>query len=76
MVKKAGFKDVTCEEKRKLILISAHQKSRMKAAFLKNNKCPRGDSNSYTFRRYPLKIVCLPISPLGLVKFLNAKNIR
>ena len=38
----------------------------LKSGFIKN-KCPRGDSNSYTFRRYPLKIVCLPISPLGLV---------
>lgn len=47
------------------------KKAASKRLFLKN-RCPRGDSNSYTFRRYPLKIVCLPISPLGPVKFLNA----
>ena len=43
----------------------------------KNTMCPRGDSNSYTFRRYPLKIVCLPIPPLGLEKndaFPNCKT--
>ncbi len=28
--------------------------------------CPKRDSNSHTFRRHPLKVVCLPVSPSGL----------
>ncbi len=29
------------------------------------SSCPRRDSNPYTFRRQPLKLVCLPVPPPG-----------
>src|SRR5260221_5503795 len=37
-----------------------------------NNWCRRGDSNPHALRRHPLKMVCLPISPLrrSVISFL------
>ncbi len=52
-------------------LVPESTKKKPLGSGFQKNKCPRGDSNSYTFRRYPLKIVCLPISPLGLVYVLK-----
>ena len=34
--------------------------------------CPERDSNSYTFRRHPLKVVRLPISPPGQINVINS----
>ena len=45
----------------------------MKLLTLILNKCPGRDSNSYTFRRHPLKMVRLPISPPGQC-FFNLRS--
>src|SRR5471030_3016639 len=37
--------------------------SKILAGFIYISWCRRRDSNSHSFRHYPLKIACLPISP-------------
>src|SRR5437870_6850177 len=41
-----------------------------------NHWCRRRDSNSHSFRHYPLKIACLPISPRRRTLKLFAGSLR
>src|ERR1700681_495989 len=38
--------------------------------------CGRGDLNPHAFRRHPLKMVCLPVPPLPLLKQYFADRLR
>lgn len=45
---------------------------RFSGRFTRNSWCRRRDSNSHSFRHYPLKIACLPISPRRLLRKSSA----